>query len=222
MNFIELNRNIRELENGCWRQTAFEDLQVQYCEERLYAMRCKRGTPNEHICLIREQSEDGAIARAVFDLHKRGEIDANVKALRAKLKVAEDALKNLQDRLVSSVHDGTIDPYEALKIAENALAAMREEGCDPCNAKDGEGSSLRIGWEGEKEYCVVAKYRQDFQVELEDYDYHRVTGPLPLDIAKHWLDFHKRIRTKSEDPKILVREVSKWRLFDPVGEGSGK
>ena len=64
MNFIELNRNIRELENGCWRQTAFEDLQVQYCEERLYALRCKRGTPNEHICLIREQSEDAAILRA--------------------------------------------------------------------------------------------------------------------------------------------------------------
>ena len=140
-------------------------------------------------------------------------------ALRRRLKVAEDALEKLQDRLVSSVHDGTIDPHEALEIAENSLAAIREEGCDPCNAKDGEGSSLRIGWEGEKEYCVVAKYRQDLQVELEDYDYHRVTGPLPLDIAKHWLDYHKRIRTKSEDPKILVREVSKWRLFDQVEEG---
>ena len=128
MNFIELNRNIRELESGCWRQTAFEDLQVQYCEERLYALRCKCGTPNEHICLIREQSEDAAVSRAVFDLHKRGEIDATVKAFRAKLKVAEDALAKLQDRFVSSVHDGTIDPYEALKIAEDALAAIREEG----------------------------------------------------------------------------------------------
>ena len=123
MNYIEFNRSIRELENGCWRLTAFEDLQVQYCEDGLYALRCKLGTPNEHICLIREQSEDAAISRAVFDLHKRGEIDATVKALRAKLKAAEDALTKLQDRFVSSVHDGTIDPYEALKIAEDAIAA---------------------------------------------------------------------------------------------------
>lgn len=48
--------------------------------------------------------------------------------LRRRLKVAEDALAKLQDRFVSSVHDGTIDPYEALKIAETALAAIREEG----------------------------------------------------------------------------------------------
>lgn len=105
---------------------------------------------------------------------------------------------------------------------EEWLFVPCEEGSDPCNARDGEGSSLRIGWEGEKEYCVVAKYRQDLQVELEDYDYHRVTGPLPLDIAKHWLDHHKRIRTKSEDPKILVRKVSKWRVFDEAKEEGAK
>lgn len=105
-------------------------------------------------------------------------------------------------------------------LANRIEAAHRREMNQlPCNARDGEGSSLRIGWEGEKEYCVVAKYRQDLQVELDDYDYHRVTGPLPLDIAKHWLDYHKRIRTKSEDPKIFVREVSKWRLFDQIEEG---
>lgn len=45
-----------------------------------------------------------------------------------RLKVAADALEKLQDRLVSSVHDGTIDPHEALKIAEDAIAAIREEG----------------------------------------------------------------------------------------------
>ena len=48
--------------------------------------------------------------------------------LLAKLKVAEDALVKLQDRLVSSVHDGTIDPHAALEIAERALATIREEG----------------------------------------------------------------------------------------------
>ena len=48
--------------------------------------------------------------------------------LRAALKVAEDALEKLQDRLVSSVYDGTIDPHEALKISEDAIAAIREAG----------------------------------------------------------------------------------------------
>ena len=51
-----------------------------------------------------------------------------VADLRRRLKVAADALEKLQDRLVSSVHDGTIDPHEALKIAEDAIAAIREEG----------------------------------------------------------------------------------------------
>ena len=47
--------------------------------------------------------------------------------LRAALKVAEDALQNLQERLVASIHDGTINPHEALKIAEDAIAAIRKE-----------------------------------------------------------------------------------------------
>ena len=128
MNFIELNRNIRELENGYWRQTAFEDLQVQYCEERLYSLRCKCGTPNEHICLIRERSEDAAISRAVFDLHKSREIDARIKILCDKIVIAKIALTNLQARLVSSVYDGTIDFREALRITENALAEISKEG----------------------------------------------------------------------------------------------
>ena len=48
--------------------------------------------------------------------------------LRDKLKVTEDALRKLQERLVASVHDGTIDPYDALKITEDALATIREKG----------------------------------------------------------------------------------------------
>lgn len=51
-----------------------------------------------------------------------------VDALRSNLKVAEDALRNLQERLVAGVYDGTIDPHEALKITEDAIAAIREEG----------------------------------------------------------------------------------------------
>ena len=128
MNFIELNRNIRELEKGFWRQTAFEDLQVHYCEERLYALRCKRGTPNEHICLIREQSEDAAISRAVFDMHKCGEIDATVKALRAKLKVAEDALEKITTGSFGHKDGDKPIVQVIIDIASNALAAIREEG----------------------------------------------------------------------------------------------
>ena len=47
---------------------------------------------------------------------------------RRRLKVAEDALRKLQECLVASVYSGTIDPHEALKIAEDAIAAMLEEG----------------------------------------------------------------------------------------------
>ena len=46
-----------------------------------------------------------------------------VDELRKCLKVAEDALTELQTRLVASVYDGTINPYEALDITERALAA---------------------------------------------------------------------------------------------------
>lgn len=100
-------------------------------------------------------------------------------------------------------------------IADRFEAAHRREMNQlSCNARDGEGSSLRVGWEGEKEYCVVAKYTKDLQEELEDYDYHRVTGPLTFDNAKHWLDFHRRIRMRSGDSKILVRDVSKWRELE--------
>ena len=55
--------------------------------------------------------------------HKR-----EVAELRAKLKIAADAFRKLQERFVSSVYDGTMDPHEALKIAEDAIAAIREEG----------------------------------------------------------------------------------------------
>lgn len=51
-----------------------------------------------------------------------------VADLRRRLKVAEDVLRKLQERLVASVHDGTIDPHEALNIIEYALAAIREKG----------------------------------------------------------------------------------------------
>lgn len=72
---------------------------------------------------------------AAARLRKQGEIIkmAHVETriadnLLRRLNVAEDALEKLRDRLVSSVYDGTIEPHEALKIAEDALAVIREEG----------------------------------------------------------------------------------------------
>ena len=51
-----------------------------------------------------------------------------VSELQRRLKVADDALRDIQERLVSSVHDGTTDPYDALKITEDALATIRKKG----------------------------------------------------------------------------------------------
>lgn len=69
-------------------------------------------------------------ANAVNSAHKRelAAKDAEIAELQRRLKVAENALAELQARCVASVHDGTIDPYEALKIAEDALATIRGDG----------------------------------------------------------------------------------------------
>lgn len=157
------------------------------------------------------------LVREINDAHRReiAEKDAEIEKLKFDIMHLKSVQRTSGEVIIEQTNK--VEAKDA-KIAELERRLKVAEG-DPCNARDGEGSSLRIGWEGEKEYCVVAKYRQDLQVELEDYDYHRVTGPLPLDIAKHWLAYHERIRTRSEDPKILVREVSKWRIFDKVEEG---
>ena len=54
--------------------------------------------------------------------------DCEIAELRERIKIAEDALTELQTRLVASVYDGTKNPYEALEITERALAAIAEEG----------------------------------------------------------------------------------------------
>lgn len=64
-----------------------------------------------------------ALAKRILSARNR-----EIAELRDKLKVADDALRKLQERLVAGVYDGTIDPHEALKIAEDALAAIREKG----------------------------------------------------------------------------------------------
>lgn len=57
-------------------------------------------------------------------------VDENA-ALRAKLKVAEDALENTLDFIRQSCHelkDGMLKPCKQCLGLENALAAIREEG----------------------------------------------------------------------------------------------
>lgn len=56
------------------------------------------------------------------------EKDAEIAELQRRLDIAESALTELQTRLVSSVHDGTMNPYEALEITERAIAAISEKG----------------------------------------------------------------------------------------------
>lgn len=73
---------------------------------------------------LKQQSNNYAAALC----RKESEYKSEIYDLRRRLKVAEDALRKLQERLVASVHDGTIDTHEALKIAEDAISAIREEG----------------------------------------------------------------------------------------------
>lgn len=72
-------------------------------------------------------AKDAEIAK-LYTLATHTDNSEVIAVLRARLKVAEDALTELQARCVASVYDGTTDPYEALKIAEDALAAIRGEG----------------------------------------------------------------------------------------------
>lgn len=79
------------------------------------------------LCFFEDHSveEDQQTAAVLRDYVR---IRRQIAELRDKLKVADDALRKLQERLVAGVYDGTIDPHEALKIAEDALAAIREKG----------------------------------------------------------------------------------------------
>lgn len=63
---------VRELPNVKWQETLFEDLQWYYAEGRVYVLRCKHGTENEHYLIIKAGSPNEAISKAVFGLHKAG------------------------------------------------------------------------------------------------------------------------------------------------------
>ena len=76
-----------------------------------------------------------AIREAAARLRNQGNIIKMVHVqtriaakLYRRLKVSEDALRKLQERLVASVHDGTMGHHEALKIAEDAITTIRDEG----------------------------------------------------------------------------------------------
>ena len=65
-----IHNALNGLKNVRWRETAFADLQWYYAEGGVYVLRCKKGDPNEHLCIIRAKSADKAISRAVFNLYK--------------------------------------------------------------------------------------------------------------------------------------------------------
>ena len=54
------------LENVRWRETMFEDLDWYYAEDGVYVLRCKHGTPNEHLLVVRAKSPDEAMGQGLF------------------------------------------------------------------------------------------------------------------------------------------------------------
>lgn len=89
------------LKNVRWRETAFADLQWYYAEDGVYVLRCKKGDPNEHLCVMRAKSADEAISRAVFNLYKADEKKksapvGNMAAMRDAAVTAYDALDKLK------------------------------------------------------------------------------------------------------------------------------
>lgn len=77
--------------------------------------------------MTNEELAKALMSRVPLDSNNHDDIREASARLR-KLKIAEDALTELQTRLVSSVYDGTINPYEALEITERAIAAISEKG----------------------------------------------------------------------------------------------
>ena len=78
-------------------------------------------------CICERCSTVREAAARLRNVTVRTDNSAVIAELQRRLKVAEDAFRKLQERLVASIHDGTINPHEALKIAEDAIAAIREE-----------------------------------------------------------------------------------------------
>jgi len=61
------------LANVRWRGTAFEDLDWYYAEDEVYVLRCKHGTPNEHLLVVNARSANEAISLAVFGMKPKKE-----------------------------------------------------------------------------------------------------------------------------------------------------
>lgn len=93
------------------------------------------------------------------------------------------------------------------EVIQPEIAAKKEL----ANCRVAEGASSRINGKG-REYCVVAKYTPNAQLELEDSDYHQITGALDFELAKTWFDRRKRLLPETE-PKILTRTVTDWEEY---------
>ena len=125
-----------------WRETAFADLQWYYAEGGVYVLRCKKGDPNEHLCVIRAKSADEAIARVVFNFHKAGESMSASECNAAAMLFALSLVKKLFDgRLMfqSDIREAHKAVCAALSkpprqcdigTAEEQVARFKTEMCD--------------------------------------------------------------------------------------------
>ena len=139
---------VEGLKNVRWRETAFADLQWYYAEGGVYIMRCKKGDPNEHLCIIRAGSSDEAISRAVFNLYKADEKKkpAPVGDMAAIRKALDDATSTLES-ILDAFSKGTGGVYksdvaEVINAARAALAKPARN-CDVYDAKTAEKEFVR-------------------------------------------------------------------------------
>ena len=139
---------VKGLKSVLWRETAFADLQWYYAEEGVYVLRCKKGDPNEHLCVIRAKSADEAISRAVFNLYKADEKKksapvGDVAALRDAMKELLDAMYDMgiDEETVSiaaksqNCHIHSVELLSVIKKA-NAALAKPPRNCDVGTAEE--------------------------------------------------------------------------------------
>ena len=75
MGDYEFNRMFERLQNVTWRDSAYENVDWYYCEERLYAIRIDYGTNKERYVLIQAKNPTQAIGIAVMDRTPKEDID---------------------------------------------------------------------------------------------------------------------------------------------------
>lgn len=75
MPYVEGGEAWNGLKKVLWRDTRYEGVQWYYAEERLYVLRVRAGQPNEHYLLIKADSPEDAIRRAIYNMQTADEIN---------------------------------------------------------------------------------------------------------------------------------------------------